>query len=50
MGFDQSWYIQPTVFADVDNAHTIAREEIFGPVLISCTSSALASEPLLPAK
>ncbi|MEU1425485.1 aldehyde dehydrogenase [Nocardia sp. NPDC005746] len=27
------WYVQPTVFADVDNAMTIAREEIFGPVL-----------------
>jgi acyl-CoA reductase-like NAD-dependent aldehyde dehydrogenase len=30
---DRGWYVQPTVFADVDNAHTIAREEIFGPVL-----------------
>ncbi|MFE5287731.1 aldehyde dehydrogenase [Nocardia sp. NPDC056611] len=27
------WYVQPTVFADVDNGMTIAREEIFGPVL-----------------
>ncbi|MFF0608842.1 aldehyde dehydrogenase [Nocardia tengchongensis] len=27
------WYVQPTVFADVNNAMTIAREEIFGPVL-----------------
>jgi aldehyde dehydrogenase (NAD+) len=26
------WYVQPTLFADVDNAMTIAREEIFGPV------------------
>ena len=25
--------MRPTVFADVDNAMTIAREEIFGPVL-----------------
>ena len=25
--------MQPTVFADVDNSMTIAREEIFGPVL-----------------
>jgi acyl-CoA reductase-like NAD-dependent aldehyde dehydrogenase len=32
-GFDQGWYLQPTVFADVDNGHTIAQEEIFGPVL-----------------
>ncbi|WP_214364755.1 aldehyde dehydrogenase [Pseudonocardia sp. H11422] len=32
-GLDQGWYLQPTVFADVDNGHTIAQEEIFGPVL-----------------
>jgi acyl-CoA reductase-like NAD-dependent aldehyde dehydrogenase len=25
--------VQPTIFADVENSHTIAREEIFGPVL-----------------
>jgi len=29
----RGWFVQPTVFADVDNAATIAREEIFGPVL-----------------
>lgn len=29
----RGWYVQPTVFADVDNTMTIAREEIFGPVL-----------------
>lgn len=27
------WFVEPTVFADVDNSHTIAREEIFGPVV-----------------
>jgi acyl-CoA reductase-like NAD-dependent aldehyde dehydrogenase len=27
------WFVEPTVFADVDNAATIAQEEIFGPVL-----------------
>jgi geranial dehydrogenase len=27
------WFVQPTVFADVPNSATIAREEIFGPVL-----------------
>ncbi|CAN5419975.1 aldehyde dehydrogenase [soil metagenome] len=32
-GIDSGWYIQPTVFADVDNSMTIAQEEIFGPVL-----------------
>jgi acyl-CoA reductase-like NAD-dependent aldehyde dehydrogenase len=30
---DRGWFVQPTVFADVDNHHTIAQEEIFGPVL-----------------
>jgi acyl-CoA reductase-like NAD-dependent aldehyde dehydrogenase len=30
---DRGWYVRPTLFADVDNAMTIAREEIFGPVL-----------------
>jgi aldehyde dehydrogenase (NAD+) len=29
----RGWFLEPTVFADVDNSHTIAREEIFGPVL-----------------
>ena len=32
-GFEQGYYVKPTVFADVDNDMTIAREEIFGPVL-----------------
>ena len=32
-GLDQGFYVKPTVFSDVDNAMTIAREEIFGPVL-----------------
>jgi aldehyde dehydrogenase (NAD+) len=27
------WFVEPTVFADVDNSMTIAQEEIFGPVL-----------------
>ena len=27
------YYVQPTVFADVTDAMTIAREEVFGPVL-----------------
>ena len=30
---DRGWFVEPTVFADVDNNHTIAQEEIFGPVL-----------------
>jgi aldehyde dehydrogenase (NAD+) len=32
-GFNRGYYVKPTVFADVNNAMTIAREEIFGPVL-----------------
>ena len=31
---DRGWFIEPTVFADVKNSMTIAREEIFGPVLV----------------
>ena len=30
---NHGWFVQPTLFADVDNAATIAQEEIFGPVL-----------------
>ena len=30
---DKGWFVEPTVFADVDNHHTIAQQEIFGPVL-----------------
>ncbi len=33
-GFDHGCYFQPTVFADVRNGMRIAREEIFGPVLV----------------
>jgi aldehyde dehydrogenase (NAD+) len=32
-GLEGGWFVQPTVFADVDNSMTIAQEEIFGPVL-----------------
>lgn len=32
-GLDAGFYIQPTVFADVDPDSTLAQEEIFGPVL-----------------
>ena len=31
---DKGWFVEPTLFADVDNSMTIAREEIFGPVLV----------------
>ena len=32
-GLDRGWFVEPTLFVDVDNAMTIAQEEIFGPVL-----------------
>jgi aldehyde dehydrogenase (NAD+) len=32
-GLNRGYYVRPTVFADVRNDMTIAREEIFGPVL-----------------
>ena len=32
-GFNKGYFARPTVFADVTNDMTIAREEIFGPVL-----------------
>lgn len=30
---NRGWFVEPTIFADVDNRDRIAREEIFGPVL-----------------
>jgi aldehyde dehydrogenase (NAD+) len=32
-GLDKGYYVKPTVFANVTNDMTIAREEIFGPVV-----------------
>jgi len=32
-GFNRGYYVRPTIFADVSNDMTIAREEVFGPVL-----------------
>ena len=32
-GLDKGWFVDPTVFVDVDNSMRIAQEEIFGPVL-----------------
>ncbi len=33
-GFASGYYVKPTVFANVTPAMTVAREEIFGPVLV----------------
>ena len=31
--YDKGYFVEPTIFADVKPEHTIAQEEIFGPVL-----------------
>jgi aldehyde dehydrogenase (NAD+) len=36
-GLDRGYFVKPTVFADVTPQMTIAREEIFGPVLAVMT-------------
>ena len=33
-GIDKGWFVEPTVFGNVDNTMRIAQEEIFGPVLV----------------
>lgn len=33
-GLDKGWYVRPTVLGHVTNRMTVAREEIFGPVLV----------------
>jgi aldehyde dehydrogenase (NAD+) len=35
VGQATGWYVEPTVCVNVDNEMTIAREEIFGPVLVA---------------
>jgi acyl-CoA reductase-like NAD-dependent aldehyde dehydrogenase len=32
--FDKGFFVEPTIFSDVDNKMKIAQEEIFGPVLV----------------
>ena len=32
-GLQRGYFVEPTIFFDVDNSATIAREEIFGPVM-----------------
>lgn len=33
-GFEDGWFVKPTLFADVTNDMAIAQEEVFGPVLV----------------
>ena len=33
-GLDTGFFVKPTIFADVNNKMTVAREEIFGPVMV----------------
>jgi acyl-CoA reductase-like NAD-dependent aldehyde dehydrogenase len=37
-GLNRGWFIEPTLFANVDNRSTIAQEEIFGPVISVITA------------
>src|SRR5262249_46341705 len=32
LAFERGYFVEPTIFCDVDNSTRIAREEIFGPV------------------
>ena len=32
-GSTRGWYVEPTIFRDVDNAGYLAQEEVFGPVV-----------------
>ncbi|MCV7154894.1 aldehyde dehydrogenase family protein [Mycolicibacterium pyrenivorans] len=36
-GFEKGYWIEPTIFVDVTNDMRIAREEVFGPVLVVLT-------------
>jgi aldehyde dehydrogenase (NAD+) len=40
-GLESGYYVKPTIFRDVSNDMTIAREEIFGPVLCMIPYSSL---------
>jgi aldehyde dehydrogenase (NAD+) len=33
-GLDKGFYVEPTVFVDLDNSKTLARREVFGPVSV----------------
>jgi RHH-type proline utilization regulon transcriptional repressor/proline dehydrogenase/delta 1-pyrroline-5-carboxylate dehydrogenase len=40
---EHGWYCPPTIFTDVKPGHRIAREEIFGPVLVLMTAPDFAA-------
>ena len=40
--FDDGFYVEPTIFTDVDKENIVAKEEIFGPVLVSFKVSDLS--------
>lgn len=33
-GLERGWFVEPTLLVDVDNSMRVAREEIFGPVIV----------------
>lgn len=41
-GLERGYYVKPTIFAKVTNAHRIAREEVFGPVLVILSYDSIA--------
>jgi hypothetical protein len=42
---DRGFFVEPTIFTDVENGHRIAREEILGPVLSVILYSTDPPEP-----
>src|SRR3546814_5432638 len=45
---NQGYFVEPTIFADIDNGDRIAREEIFGPVLAVIPSDGEAAAIRIP--
>jgi alpha-ketoglutaric semialdehyde dehydrogenase len=39
--YDKGYFCEPTIFADVDQKMTLAREEVFGPVLAAIPAKSL---------
>ena len=47
-GMNRGYFVKPTVFADATNQMTIAREEIFGPVLTMIPFDTIVDFVFLP--